>query len=150
MRRGTGQLRVTNLVLNRLEELEATAIIECVAGNKELPADLIAQIVGRTDGVPLFVEEMTKAVLEAQNEAAAPAPVVPATLHGSLMARLDRLGSAREVAQIASAIGREFSEACGGGAQAGGRIAVGARGARCGWSAASAGHTAPFNLPVQA
>ena len=107
----TGQSRVTNLVLNRLEELEAAAIIARVTGNKVLPAHLVTEIVGRTDGVPLFVEEMTKAVLEAQSEVAAPALKVPASLHGSLMARLDRLGSAKEVAQIGAAIGREFSDA---------------------------------------
>jgi len=107
----TGQSRVTSLVLNRLGEHEAAAIVARVAGNKALPADLIAEIVERTDGVPLFVEEMTKAVLEAKSEVAAPAPRVPASLHGSLMARLDRLGSAKEVAQIGAAIGREFSDA---------------------------------------
>jgi class 3 adenylate cyclase/tetratricopeptide (TPR) repeat protein len=107
----TGQSRVTNLVLNRLWEHEADAIVARIAGNKALPADLRAQIVKRTDGIPLFVEEMTKAVLEAQNEGAAPALTVPASLHGSLMARLDRLGSAKEVAQIGAAIGREFSDA---------------------------------------
>jgi hypothetical protein len=83
-----------------------------------LPADVLAEIVERTDGIPLFVEEMTKAVLEAESEGAArrtvatvPSSVlaVPATLHASLMARLDRLGPAKEVAQIGSAIGREFS-----------------------------------------
>jgi class 3 adenylate cyclase len=107
----TGQSRVTNLVLNRLEESEAAAIIARVTGNKVLPPDLVTEIVGRTDGIPLFVEEMTKAVLEAQSEIAAPALTVPASLHGSLMARLDRLGSAKEVAQIGAAIGREFSDA---------------------------------------
>jgi tetratricopeptide (TPR) repeat protein len=80
----------------------------------------MAEIVERTDGIPLFVEEMTKAVLEAESEgvarrlvAAAPssALAVPASLHASLMARLDRLGPAKEVAQIGSAIGREFSHA---------------------------------------
>jgi predicted ATPase len=78
----------------------------------------MAEIVERTDGIPLFVEEMTKAVLEAESEGAArrtiaavpsPALAVPASLHASLMARLDRLGPAKEVAQIGSAIGREFS-----------------------------------------
>ncbi len=80
----------------------------------------MAEIVERTDGIPLFVEEMTKAVLEAESEgearhtaAAVPSPAlaVPASLHASLMARLDRLGPAKEVAQIGSAIGREFSQA---------------------------------------
>ena len=80
----------------------------------------MAEIVERTDGIPLFVEEMTKAVLEAESEGAArrmaaavasPALAVPASLHASLMARLDRLGPAKEVAQIGAAIGREFSHA---------------------------------------
>ena len=78
----------------------------------------MAEIVERTDGIPLFVEEMTKAVLEAQGEGKArqtvamspsPALSVPASLHASLMARLDRLGSAKELAQIGATIGREFS-----------------------------------------
>jgi class 3 adenylate cyclase/tetratricopeptide (TPR) repeat protein len=107
----TGQSGATSLVLNRLSEHEAAAIIARVAGNKSLPADLIAEIVERTDGIPLFVEEMTRAVLEAKSEVAAPTLTVPASLHGSLMARLDRLGSAKEVAQIGAAIGREFSDA---------------------------------------
>jgi class 3 adenylate cyclase/tetratricopeptide (TPR) repeat protein len=106
-----GQSRVTSLMLNRLEEHEAAAIIARVAGNKELPTDVMAEIVERTDGIPLFVEEMTKAVLEAKSEVASTALAVPASLHGSLMARLDRLGSAKEVAQIGAAIGREFSDA---------------------------------------
>jgi len=106
-----GQSHVTSLVLNRLGEHEAAAIIGRVAGDTELPADVVTEIVGRTDGIPLFVEEMTKAVLEAKSEGPAPALAVPASLHGSLMARLDRLGSAKEVAQIGAAIGREFSDA---------------------------------------
>ena len=113
-----GQSHVTSLTLNRLREREAVAIIAHLVGNKELPADVLAEIVERTDGIPLFVEEMTKAVLEAESEAearqtAAAVPsrglAVPASLHASLMARLDRLGSAKEVAQIGAAIGREFS-----------------------------------------
>jgi class 3 adenylate cyclase/tetratricopeptide (TPR) repeat protein len=107
----TGQSHVTSLVLNRLVEHEAAAIIVRVAGDTELPTDVVTEIVGRTDGIPLFVEEMTKAVLEAKSEGPAPALAVPASLHGSLMARLDRLGSAKEVAQIGAAIGREFSDA---------------------------------------
>jgi class 3 adenylate cyclase/predicted ATPase len=115
-----GQSRVTSLTLNRLGEHEAAAIISRLVGNKELPADVMAEIVERTDGIPLFVEEMTKAVLEAEGEgearrtvAAVPSPAlaVPASLHASLMARLDRLGPAKEVAQIGAAIGREFSHA---------------------------------------
>ena len=115
-----GQPHVTSLTLNRLGEREAAAIIARLVGNKALPADVMAEIVERTDGIPLFVEEMTKAVLEAESEGAArrtvaavpsPALAVPASLHASLMARLDRLGPAKEVAQIGSAIGREFSHA---------------------------------------
>jgi predicted ATPase len=115
-----GRSHVTILALNRLGEREAAAIIARIVGNKDLPADVTAEIVERTDGIPLFVEEMTKAVLEAESEsearhtaAAVPSPAlaVPASLHASLMARLDRLGPAKEVAQIGAAIGREFSYA---------------------------------------
>jgi class 3 adenylate cyclase/predicted ATPase len=115
-----GRSHVTSLALNRLGEREAAAIIARLVGNKELPADVMAEIVERTDGIPLFVEEMTKAVLEAEGEGDArrtagavpsPALAVPASLHASLMARLDRLGPAKEVAQIGAAIGREFSHA---------------------------------------
>jgi predicted ATPase len=78
-------------------------------------------IIERTDGIPLFVEEMTKAVLEARSEGAAqqtgaaiPSSMlaVPASPHASLMARLDRLGSAKEVAQVGAVVGREFSHPC--------------------------------------
>jgi len=115
-----GQSHVMSLTLNRLGEREAAAIIAYLVGNKELSADVMAEIVERTDGIPLFVEEMTKAVLEAGSESEArqtagavpsPALAVPASLHASLMARLDRLGPAKEVAQIGAAIGREFSHA---------------------------------------
>ena len=109
---------MTSLTLNRLGEREATAIVTRLVGNKALPADVLAEIVERTDGIPLFVEEMTKAVLEAESEGAArrtaaavpsPALAVPASLHASLMARLDRLGPAKQVAQIGAAIRRKFS-----------------------------------------
>ena len=115
-----GRPYVTALTLNRLGEREITAMIDRVTGNKALPESIRQDIIERTDGVPLFVEEMTKAVLEAESEgeaqrttAAVPSPAlaVPASLHASLMARLDRLGPAKEVAQIGSAIGREFSHA---------------------------------------
>jgi len=114
------QSHVTSLTLNRLGEREAAAIIARLVGNKELPVGMLAEIVERTDGIPLFVEEMTKAVLEAEGEsearrtvAAVPSPAlaVPASLHASLMARLDRLGPAKALAQIGAAIGREFSHA---------------------------------------
>jgi len=121
-----GRSHVTSVALNRLGGRETTAIIARLVGNKELPSDVMAEIVERTDGIPLFVEdplfveEMTKAVLEAGSESAAehtvaavssPALAVPASLQASLMARLDRLGPAKEVAQIGAAIGREFSHA---------------------------------------
>ena len=115
-----GQPHVTALTINRLAERDIGAMIDRVIGNKLLPANIRKDIIERTDGIPLFVEEMTKAVLEAggeleamQTAAAVPSPAlaVPASLHASLMARLDRLGPAKEVAQIGAAIGREFSHA---------------------------------------
>jgi predicted ATPase/class 3 adenylate cyclase len=115
----TGQPYVTVMSLNRLGRGEGAAMVQRLAGNAALlPPDVIAEIVERTDGVPLFVEEMTKAVLEAGAErgreivASLPSTGlgVPATLQASLMARLDRLGAAAKgVAQIGAAIGREFS-----------------------------------------
>jgi class 3 adenylate cyclase/predicted ATPase len=113
-----GQAHVTMVALSRLDPRDGGAIVERIAGNRALPTELVNEIVERADGVPLFVEELTKAVLEASDgnaggaAASAPAPTlaVPATLHASLMARLDRLGpAAKEVAQIGAAIGREFS-----------------------------------------
>jgi class 3 adenylate cyclase len=115
-----GQAHVTSLTLNRLGEREVAAIIRRLVGNKQWAADVMAEIVERTDGIPLFVEEMTKAVLESEGEGEArrtdgavppPVPAVPASLQASLMARLDRLGPAKEVAQIGAAIGRRFSHA---------------------------------------
>jgi predicted ATPase len=113
-----GRPHVTALTLNRLAQREVTAIIDGLIGNHLLPANIRHDIVERTDGIALFVEEMTKALLEAGSESAAtqmaasipsPALAVPASLQASLMARLDRLGPAKEVAQIGAAIGREFS-----------------------------------------
>ena len=115
-----GRPYVTALTLNRLGKREIAAMIDGVTGNKPLPESITQDIIERTDGVPLFVEEMTKAVLEAEGEGDArkttatdpsSAQAVPASLHASLMARLDRLGPAKEVAQIGAAIGREFSHA---------------------------------------
>ena len=115
-----GQPHVTFLALNRLGEREIAAMIDRLVGNKPLPASIRRDIEERTDGVPLFIEEMTKAVLEAESEhdarqtaAAVPSPAlaVPASLHAPLMARLDRLGAAKDVAQIGAAIGRDFSHA---------------------------------------
>ena len=113
-----GRPHVTALTLNRLAQREIAAMIDGVTGNKPLPANIRQDIIERTDGIPLFVEEMTKAVLEAGSDSVAEqtaavvpssALAVPASLHASLMARLDRLGPAKEVAQIGAAIGREFS-----------------------------------------
>ena len=115
-----GRPHVTPLTINRLARREIDAMVDGVVGNKELPASIRQDIIERTDGIPLFVEEMTKAVLEAESEGAArrtvaaipsPALAVPASLHASLMARLDRLGPAKELAQIGAAVGREFSHA---------------------------------------
>ena len=113
-----GRPYVTLLAINRLGKREIGRMIDALIGNKPLSADIREDIIERTDGVPLFVEEMTKAVLEAGSQgeaqrtaAAIPSPThaVPASLQASLMARLDRLGPAKEVAQIGAAIGREFS-----------------------------------------
>ena len=115
-----GRPYVTALTINRLAQREIEAMIDHVVGNKLIPASVRLDIIERTDGIPLFVEEMTKAVLEAGSEeeaqrTAATVPftalAVPASLHASLMARLDRLGPAKEAAQIGAVIGREFSYA---------------------------------------
>jgi class 3 adenylate cyclase/predicted ATPase len=116
----SGQPHVSMLALNRLGERDGAALVERLAGNTGLPHEIVDEIVERGDGVPLFVEELTKAVLESADRdnrvaavlAASPLPnlAIPATLHASLIARLDRLGpAAKEVAQIGAVIGREFS-----------------------------------------
>jgi predicted ATPase len=107
---------VTALTLNRLARRDIDSLIEGVVGDRLLPAGIRQDIIQRTDGIPLFVEEMTKAVLDAEGEseaqAAAGAPTsvvaVPASLQASLMSRLDRLGPAKDVVQVGAAIGREF------------------------------------------
>jgi predicted ATPase/class 3 adenylate cyclase len=114
-----GQARVTTLTLNRLDRAEGVALVRRIAGNKDLPDEIVAKIVERTDGVPLFVEELTKSALEsgANDDGASfiarashQALAVPATLHASLMARLDRLDPwAKEIAQVGATIGRDFS-----------------------------------------
>ena len=117
----TGQPQATMLVLNRLDRRDRTELVEQIAGGKALPGEVVDQIADRTDGVPLFVEELTKSVLESgilREEAdryvldrPLPPFAIPTTLQDSLMARLDRLASVRLVAQIGAAIGREFSYA---------------------------------------
>ena len=91
--------------LNRLDRRDRTVLVTQIAGGKALSDEVVAQIAERTDGVPLFVEELTKSVVES----GASVVGIPATLHDSLMARFDRLASVRAVAQAGAAIGREFS-----------------------------------------
>ena len=115
----TGQAHVTTLTMSRLGRRQGADLVSRVTGEKPLPAEIVEQIAARTDGVPLFVEELTKTVLELglledkgdHYELAGPLPplAIPATLHDSLMARLDRLAPVKEVAQIGAVIGREFS-----------------------------------------
>jgi predicted ATPase len=106
----SGLAHVTTLTLTRLNRREGATLVESLAGKSGLPESITAEIVERTDGIPLFVEELTKAVLEADvsekgkaiavSSALRPVLLVPATLHASLMARLDRLGSTtKELAQ---------------------------------------------------
>ena len=110
----TGQPHVTMLTLARLDRRSTAAMVANVAGNAALPMEIMEEIAERTDGVPLFIEELTKAVVESGAQASAalsavPHPSVPATLHASLIARLDRLGpNAKDAAQTGAAIGREF------------------------------------------
>ncbi len=115
----TGFAHITSLTLNRLGRNQGVAIIAQLTGGKGLPEEVLGQILEKTDGVPLFVEELTKAVLESglvldagdhYRLAGALAPLaIPATLHDSLMARLDRLTPVKEVAQIGAVIGRDFA-----------------------------------------
>jgi len=113
------QAHVTALTLNRLGRRQGAAMARRVAGGKALPGEIVDQIVTRADGVPLFVEELTKMVLESglltdagdRYELSGPLPAlaIPATLQDSLTARLDHLAPVKEVAQIGAAIGRDFS-----------------------------------------
>ncbi len=110
---------MTPLTLNRLERPQVEALVGHLAGGKALPAEVVQQIVRKTDGVPLFVEELTKMVLESNllrpvnghYELRGPLPslAIPATLQDSLMARLDRLSEVREVVQLGAVLGREFA-----------------------------------------
>ena len=115
----TVEPQVSMLALNRLDRRDRTVLSAQIAGGKPLPSGVVDQIADRTDGVPLFVEELTKSVLESGLvredvdryvlDRPLPPLGIPATLHDSLMARLDRLASVRLVAQIGAALGREFS-----------------------------------------
>ena len=110
---------MTTLVLNWLQRRDGEALVKQLLGNRALPDETAKEIVERTDGVPLFVEELTKSVLETGLRAEdahktlaltpSPALAVPVTLHAPLMSRLDGLGAAKDIAQFGSAIGREFS-----------------------------------------
>jgi class 3 adenylate cyclase len=114
-----GGAQVTLLTLNRLSREDRTAMAERVAGGAQLPMEVLDQIASRTDGVPLFVEELTKTILESgllidagdRYVLRGPLPplAIPSTLHASLLARLDRLAAVKDVAQTAAAIGRQFS-----------------------------------------
>ncbi len=114
-----GQSNVTSLTLNRLNRRQITELVAKVSGGKALPTEVLEQILAHTDGVPLFIEELTKSVVESSLlhdlgdrfvlGAPLPALAIPATLRDSLLARLDRLAPVREGAQLGSCIGREFS-----------------------------------------
>jgi len=114
-----GEPHVTTLTLNRLSHKLAAQLAVKVTGGKALPKEVLGQIVVKTDGVPLFVEELTKTVLESglleergdSYELSGPLPslAIPSTLHDSLMARLDRLAPIKETAQIGACIGRNFT-----------------------------------------
>ncbi len=110
---------LTQITLNHLTWKQVEVMVEREAGGKALPAEVVQQVVAKTDGVPLFVEELTKMVLESEllreqedhYELTGPVPplAIPATLQDSLMARLDRLATVKEVAQLGATLGREFT-----------------------------------------
>jgi class 3 adenylate cyclase/tetratricopeptide (TPR) repeat protein len=110
---------LTEITVNRLLHAQVEQIVNCMTDGKALPAEVLPQIIAKTDGVPLFVEEMTKAILESGQLSAVDARyeltgalstfAIPATLQDSLMARLDRLVTAKAVAQYAAVIGRQFA-----------------------------------------
>jgi class 3 adenylate cyclase/predicted ATPase len=109
---------VTTIPLTRLDRRHGAALVAQVAGERELPKEVMDEILARTDGIPLFIEELTKTLLEAgvlhegrsrYELSSEHLNAIPRTLHGSLIARLDRLGRSREIAQIGAVIGREFS-----------------------------------------
>ena len=114
----TGRSHLTQVTVHRLPRRQAVEVIRQLAHGKTLPPEVVEQIVAKTDGVPLFVEELTKMVLESEllqereerYELTAPLPplAIPATLHDSLMARLDRLATVKAMAQLGATLGREF------------------------------------------
>jgi predicted ATPase len=104
-----GHPRVARLALDRLGRGPTESIVARLAGGRGLPPAVLGEIAARTDGVPLFAEELTKAVLEAGPASPAGTAAVPASLHDTLMARLDRVPGVKEVAQVAACVGREFA-----------------------------------------
>lgn len=102
---------LSQLSLRRLGSKEAGKLIARLTEDKSLPPDVVQELIEEADGIPLFAEELTKMVMESEALAAGQPLAVPATLKGTLMARLDRLDTAQDIAQIASVIGREFSSA---------------------------------------
>lgn len=111
---------ISQMMLSRLVRSQVEAMVEQMTGGKTFPSEVVQQIVGKTDGVPLFVEELTKTVIESVGSVESIGSGrtlgqlslqlgIPATLHDALMARLDRLGLAKEIAQLGATIGREFS-----------------------------------------
>ena len=156
-----GRPHVTALTINRLGEREIAAMIDRVTGNKPLPASIRQDIIERTDGIPLFVEEMTKAVLEAESESAAERAIARGSVSVS--------GGARELARLADGAARSARSGQGGrtdrggdragvltcpagcgGAQAGGGTWIGARPSYCSRFAVPAGCAAARDLSVQA
>src|SRR5215468_9119585 len=115
----TGRSHLTQLTLSRLPRRQATEMTDRVAHGKALPPEVVEQVVAKTDGVPLFVEELTKMVLESgllqeredryELTGSLPPLAIPTTLHDSLMARLDRLATVKGLAQLGATLGREFS-----------------------------------------
>src|SRR5262245_1714721 len=115
----TGRSHLTQVTVNRLPSRQAVEVIRQVAHGKTLPSEVVEQIVAKTDGVPLFVEELTTMVLESdllqeredRYKLTGPLPplAIPATLHDSLMARLDRLATVKAIAQLGATLGREFA-----------------------------------------
>ncbi len=110
----TGQSGTTTLALSRIGPRDTAALVASVFGSGVVPAHVLAAIIKRTDGIPLFVEELTRAVAEQEagraTSGALAEVAIPSSLHDSLMERLDRLGPAKEIAQAGSVIGREFTE----------------------------------------
>jgi predicted ATPase len=107
-----GRPNATVVTLTRLSREAGCAMVERLAGSGGLPTEILDAIAARTDGVPLFVEELTKAMLERGGGRTGMATsAIPETLQDALMARLDRLGSSKDILQTAACIGREFSVA---------------------------------------